>query len=83
MMTLNISKVPFDEVDPDLQQRMVESDDALGGSEWIQVFSQSPDLYKAFVDFYYKHIMVDGDGISLKLTELVRKKVALINQCHF
>jgi hypothetical protein len=62
---------------------MVESDDALGGSEWIQVFSQTPDLYKAFVDFYYKHIMVEGDGISLKLTELVRRKVALINQCHF
>ena len=35
---LNISKVPFDEVHPELQQRMVESDDALGGSEWIQVF---------------------------------------------
>jgi len=45
--------------------------------------SQSPDLYKAFVDFYYKHIMVEGDGISLKLTELARHKVALINQCHF
>ncbi|NQV19997.1 MAG: hypothetical protein HQ511_01125 [Rhodospirillales bacterium] len=79
---LNISKVPFDQINPDLQQRMVESDDALGGSEWIQVFSQTPDLYKAFVDFYYQHIMADSDGISVKLTELVRHKVALINQCH-
>jgi hypothetical protein len=80
---LNISKVSFEQVDPDLKQRMVQSDDELGGSEWIQVFSQTPNLYKAFVDFYYDHIMTEGDGISLKLTELVRNKVALINQCHF
>ncbi|MFT4564324.1 MAG: hypothetical protein ACI9BW_004087, partial [Gammaproteobacteria bacterium] len=55
---------------------------ALGGSEWIQVFSQTPELYKAFVKFYYDHIMADADGISVKLTELVRHKIALINQCH-
>jgi len=79
---LRISKVPFEQVDPDLQQRMLESDAALGGSEWIQIFAHTPDLYKAFVNFYYDHIMTDGDGISVKLTELVRHKVALINQCH-
>lgn len=79
---LRISKVPFAEVDPDLQQTMQESDAALGGSEWIQVFAQTPNLYKAFVKFYYDHIMTDADGISVKLTELVRHKVALINQCH-
>ena len=61
---------------------MVESDAALGGSEWLQVFSQTPDLYKAFSKFYYEHIMTDSDGISVKLTELIRHKIALINQCH-
>ena len=79
---LNIGKVPFDEVDPDLQKRMLESDEALGGSEWIPVFSPTPDLYKAFVNFYYEHHLVDADGITVKLTELVRHRVALINQCH-
>jgi len=78
----HINKVPFDKLDEHLQQTMVESDAALGGSEWIQVFAQTPELYKAFVKFYYDHIMTDADGITVKLTELVRHKVALINQCH-
>jgi len=80
-MNLRIEKVPFNQIDPDLQQTMKMSDEALGGSEWIQVFAQTPELYKAFVDFYYKHIMVDADGINVKLTELIRHKVAQINQC--
>ncbi len=78
----HIGKVPFDRLDQHLQMTMQQSDAALGGSEWIQVFSQTPELYKAFVKFYYDHIMADSDGISVKLTELVRHKVALINQCH-
>jgi len=78
----HISKVPFADLDQHLQATMKQSDDALGGSEWIQVFSQTPELYKAFVKFYYDHIMADADGISVKLTELVRHKIALINQCH-
>ncbi|MGB1881043.1 MAG: hypothetical protein ACPHTD_10035 [Gammaproteobacteria bacterium] len=78
---LRISKVPYEELPTELQQTMHMSDEALGGSEWIQVFSQTPDLYKDFVQFYYNHIMAEGDGISVKLTELVRRKVALINQC--
>jgi hypothetical protein len=78
---LRISKVPYDQVHPDLQKRMHESDAALGGSEWIQVFAQTPDLYRKFVDFYYENIMAENDGVSVRLTELVRKKVALINQC--
>lgn len=78
----HISKIPFDQLDDHLKSAMVESDAALGGSEWLQVFSQTPDLYKSFAKFYYEHIMTDGDGISVKLTELIRHKVALINQCH-
>jgi len=76
-----ISKVPYAELSPELQKTVHMSDEALGGSEWIQVFAQTPDLYKDFVRFYYDHIMAEGDGISIKLTELVRRKVALINQC--
>lgn len=78
---LRISKVPYAQMHPDLQQTMHMSDEALGGSEWIQVFAQTPELYRTFVKFYYDHIMAEGDGISVKLTELVRRKVALVNQC--
>ena len=78
---LRIGKVPYEKVHPDLQKRMHESDAALGGSEWIQVFAQTPELYRDFVNFYYQHIMAEDDGISVKLTELIRHKVAQINQC--
>ncbi|MEQ8234555.1 MAG: hypothetical protein RLW61_18865 [Gammaproteobacteria bacterium] len=78
---LRISKVPYEELPSELQQTMHMSDEALGGSEWIQVFSQTPELYRDFVRFYYDHIMAEGDGISVKLTELVRHRVALNNQC--
>ena len=40
-----ISKVPYEELSPELQQTVHMSDEALGGSEWIQVFAQTPDLY--------------------------------------
>ena len=79
---LRVSKVPYEQVHPDLQKTMHESDAALGGSEWIQVFAQTPDLYRHFVKFYYEYIMAENDGISIKLTELVRHKVALHNQCN-
>jgi hypothetical protein len=81
-MMSHIRKVPFEQLDEELQSAMVESDAALGGSEWSQVFSQTPDLYKGFAKFYYEHIMTDADGISVKLTELIRHEIALINQCH-
>jgi hypothetical protein len=38
--------------------------------------------YNSFSKFYYEHILADRDGISVKLPELVRHKIALINQCH-
>ncbi len=47
---------------------MQRSDEALGGSEWIQVSAHTPNLYKPFVQFYYSPIMTDTDGISVKLT---------------
>lgn len=78
----HISKIPFERLDQHLQTSMRESDAALGGSEWLQVLAHTPELYKSFSKFYYEHIMADSDGVSVKLTELVRHKIALINQCH-
>ena len=65
---LRTSKVPFEKVDPKLKKVVQQSDVALGGSEWIQVFAHTPDLYKPFVQLYYSHIMTDTDWISVNLT---------------
>jgi hypothetical protein len=44
-----ISKVPLESLDPEMKAIMRASDEALGGSEWIQYFAHTPDLYKQFV----------------------------------
>ena len=80
-MYTRVSKVPADKVDDGIRDLMVASEEALGGSEWIQVMAQSPDLYKDSARFYYDHIMVEREGLSLRLTELVRHRVAFHNQC--
>jgi hypothetical protein len=80
-MYTRVSKVPVDQVDDGIRDLMDASEEALGGSEWIQVMAQSPDLYKDFVRFYYDHIMVEREGLSLRLTELVRHRVAHYNEC--
>ena len=77
-----VSKVPVDRVDDGIKELMNASSQALGGNEWIQVFAHSPELYKDFAGFYYDHIMTDEGGVSLKLTEIVRHRVALHNECY-
>lgn len=81
-MYTRVSKVPADQVDDGIRDLMDASEQALGGSEWIQVMAQSPDLYKDFARFYYDHIMVDREGIDIRLTELVRHRVATHNACY-
>ncbi len=78
---LNIDKVPMEEIDDELQGLMGAVDESLGGSEWMQVFAQTPELYKDFVGWYYTHICSEKGGISAKTTELIRLKVAQVNQC--
>ena len=77
-----ISKVPLERLDPEIKAMMRASDEAIGGSEWIQYYAHTPDLFKQFVKFYYAHIMNDDAGIGVKLTELIRHKVNEYNQCQ-
>ena len=80
---LRVNKVPFEQVDPDSAENHAGE---RRSARWIGmdpgVRPDTRPLYKTFVDFYYTHIMTDAYGISVKLTELVRHKVAQINECH-
>ncbi|MBX9606216.1 MAG: hypothetical protein K2Y51_08320 [Gammaproteobacteria bacterium] len=78
---IRMPKLPYEEVHPELKETMALSDAVLGGSEWIQYFAHTPDLYRNFKKWYYEFIMAENDGISIRLTELVRHKVAQHNQC--
>jgi hypothetical protein len=68
-------------MEPAIQDIVRASDEALGGSEWIQYFCHPKDLYKTFVDYYYTHVMTDKNGLSVKLTEMIRHQVAVHNAC--
>ncbi|HSD11453.1 MAG TPA: hypothetical protein VLF14_10725 [Candidatus Binatia bacterium] len=76
-----VDPIPYEKMDSEIQAIVRASDEALGGSEWIQYFCHPPELYKEFVKFYYSRIMTDGNGLSVKLTELVRHTVAVHNAC--
>jgi len=76
-----VAALPYDAMDPTIQDIVKASDESLGGSEWIQYFCHPAELYKDFVKFYYSRIMTDENGLSVKLTELVRHTVAVHNAC--
>jgi hypothetical protein len=61
---------------------MVEYDHELGGSEFVKVFAHAPDVFKSFIAFYFPLITETRGTVDMKLTELVRLKVAEINDCH-
>ena len=77
-----ISKVPFDQIDSELQGVMREYDQELGGSEFVQVFAHAPDTFKSFINFYFPLVTNDRGNVDIKLTELARLKVAERNDCN-
>ena len=76
-----VTPIPYEKMDPEIQAIVRASDEALGGSEWIQYFCHPTELYKQFVKFYYSRVVTDDNGISVKLTELMRHTVAVHNAC--
>jgi len=78
---LRVSAVPYSEMDSELREIVRASDEALGGSEWVQYFCHPTELYKSFVKFYYEHVATEEYGISWKLSEMMRHMVAIHNGC--
>lgn len=76
-----VAPIPYEAMEPEIQDIVRASDEALGGSEWIQYFCHPTELYKNFVKFYYTNVMTDRNGISVKLTEMIRHTVAVHNAC--
>jgi hypothetical protein len=77
-----VSSVPFEQVDSELQAVMREYNKELGGSEFVQVFAHAPDVYKSFTNYYFPLIFTTRGSVDMKLTELVRLKVAEKNECN-
>ena len=76
-----VSLVPFERVDPELQEVMAEYDEELGGSEFVRVFAHAPEVFKRFIEFYFPLITETRGSVDMRLTELARLKVAEKNGC--
>ena len=76
-----LSSVPFEKVDPELQAVMHEYDVELGGSGFVQVLAHTPEVFKAFINFYFPLVSTTRGSINMRLTELARLKVAEKNEC--
>ena len=62
--------------DPDLRKMMEET----GGDEMFGVYGHHPTLFKSFLEFY---IPAKFNGLlSFKLKELVRLRIADLNDCR-
>ncbi len=77
-----VSRVPFEQVDAELQAIMREYDQELGGSEFVQVFAHAPEVFKSFINFYFPLVSGERGKVDVKLTELARLKVAERNDCN-
>ncbi len=77
-----VSKLPFEQIDPELQKIMGEYDGELGGSEFVHVFAHAPDTFKKFIGFYFPLISETRGGVDPRITELARMMVAEKNDCR-
>lgn len=77
-----LTPVPYDQMDEELRAMAKTSDEALGGSQWLQYFANAPDLHKELSAFYGNFILAERNGIRSRTIELVRRKVADWNECR-
>ena len=77
-----LSSLPFERLDKDLQEVMHEYDQELGGSGFVRVLAHSPELFKAFIYYYFPLVTETRGRVDMRLTELARLKVAEHNDCH-
>ncbi|MCY4386117.1 MAG: hypothetical protein OXC18_03325 [Desulfurellaceae bacterium] len=77
----HVSPVPFEHIDPEVQQIMQTYDKEYGGSAFLQAFAHAPEVFKSFANYYFPLIFETRGSIDMKLTELVRLKVAERNDC--
>lgn len=78
----HLDPVPFPEVPNFLQNVMHAYDEELGGSGFVQVFAHAPDVFKHFIDFYFKLELETRGAVNGVITELARLMVAQKNNCH-
>jgi hypothetical protein len=52
------------------------------GSEFLRAFAHAPEVFQSFVNYYFPLIFETRGSLDMKLTEMVRLKVAEKNNCN-
>ncbi len=77
-----LSAIPFEDLDDELRGVMHAYDTELGGSGFVRVLAHSPEIFKAFMRYYFPLVSETRGRVDMRLTELARLKVAEHNDCH-
>ena len=77
----HVNLVPFEQIDPEVQAIMRTYDKEYDGSGFLRAFAHAPEVFKSFVNYYFPLIFETRGSIDMKLTEMVRLKVAEKNNC--
>lgn len=67
------------ELPDDLREQAEQSDDSGIFTSLIRVLGHRPDMIRAYFNFYYP--MHNGGAVDVTLKELVRLRIAQLNQC--
>ncbi|HLW71687.1 MAG TPA: hypothetical protein VKS22_13825 [Candidatus Binataceae bacterium] len=76
-----VSLIPFPQVAPELQEIMRTYDKEYAGSEFVRAFAHAPEVFKSFASYYFPLIFETRGSLDMRLTEMVRLKVAEKNDC--
>jgi hypothetical protein len=77
-----VSLVPFAQVEPEVRDIMRTYDKEYTGSEFVRAFAHAPEVFKSFANYYFPLIFETRGSIDMRLTEMVRLKVAEKNDCN-
>ena len=62
----HVSPVPFEQIDPEVQQIMQTYDKEYGGSAFLQAFAHAPEVFKSFVNYYFPLIFETRGSIDMQ-----------------
>ncbi|MGH7842168.1 MAG: hypothetical protein ACREQT_11700 [Candidatus Binataceae bacterium] len=63
-----VSMVPFTQVDSTVQAVMRTYDKEYMGSDFIRAFAHAPEVFKAFVNYYFPLIFETRGSLDMRLT---------------
>ncbi len=78
---MRIPMIDRERLDPELQTMLAKWEAEGGDPNFVRTFGRLPDRLKRFVDFYSP--LVRKGLVEHRTKELVRLRLAQLNDCHY